>query len=600
MAEQQDWVDTPGSQQSRKEARIVDRHLPDGYSAEPEAIAYDASNNNDATSNLSKSPEPESSLRLQGGDMHRDIFKIKARAKNDGSLRRSNTFAARESPRVYPAAEVPVSDQLQPGGMRRQYVQRHRVQRRLSTVATPVTRNFVSFLELYGSFAGEDLEDTDSDLDTLDTESAIDEDEHDEDRPTERRPLLGRRQSSKRAKRAGDAGTTKTFFTLLKAFVGTGIMFLPKAFRNGGILFSSITLIMVSIITTLCFRLLLQCRERYGGGGYGELGDAIFGRKFRGLILASITLSQLGFVCAGLIFTAENLLSFLHALVPVDKPQPFDTASLIAIQFVILIPMALIRNIAKLGPAALLADVFILIGLIYIWTYDIKELAYHGMAPTVNLFNPSAFTLTIGSAIFTFEGIGLILPIQSSMKEPDKFAYLLYLVMFIITCIFTSVGALCYATFGEETKIQIISNYPQDSKIVNAVQFIYSMAVLVGEPVQLFPAVRIIEQWLFGDKASGKKSAGVKWWKNLLRSAMMAFCGLIAILGAGDLDKFVSLIGAFACVPLVYIYPPVLHLRGIAETRSEKIYDIALICLGAVAMAYTTTMTLKQWIEGTL
>lgn len=594
-----DWADTPNSEQSRREANIVDRHLPDGYSADPSAVTYDGTNDESGAASLrSKSPEPESSLRLQGGDMHRDIFKIKARAESN-SLRRSNTFSARQSPRLAPRTEPAVADQLQPGGMRRQYVQRHRIQRRLSTKADPVTKNFISFLELYGGFAGEDLEDTDSDLDTTDAESAV-EDGPDDDEPSERRPLLGRRKSSKRIKREGDAGTTKTFFTLLKAFVGTGIMFLPKAFRNGGILFSSCVLIATSIITVLCFRLLLQCRGRYGGGGYGELGGEIFGSKFRTLILASITLSQLGFVCAGLIFTAENLLSFLHALVPIDHPQPFGVNGLIAIQFVLLIPMALIRNIAKLGPAALLADVFILIGLIYIWQYDIKSLANFGMAPTVKLFNPSAFTLTIGSAIFTFEGIGLILPIQSSMKEPEKFSYLLYLVMFIITCIFTSVGALCYATFGDETKIQIISNYPQDSKLVNAVQFIYSMAVLAGEPVQLFPAVRIVEQYLFGDKASGKKSSQIKWKKNVLRTAMMIFCGAVAILGASDLDKFVALIGAFACVPLVYIYPPALHLKGMAETKSEKIYDCVLISIGALAMVYTTGMTLKQWIAGTL
>jgi len=161
----------------------------------------------------------------------------------------------------------------------------------------------------------------------------------------------------------------------------------------------------------------------------------------------------LGFVCAGLIFTAENLLSFLQAVVPRQQPQPFSTASLIAIQFVFLIPLALIRNISKLGPAALLADVFILIGIIYIWQYDITALIQRGPAPSVTLFNPSSFTLTIGSAIFTFEGIGLILPIQSSMKHPEHFSKLLYLVMFIITVIFTSVGALCYATFGDETKV---------------------------------------------------------------------------------------------------------------------------------------------------
>ena len=80
--------------------------------------------------------------------------------------------------------------------------------------------------------------------------------------------------------------TTKSFFTLPKAFIGTGIMFLPKAFNNGGILFSSITLVIVSLLSCVCFHLLLQCRKRYGGG-YGDLGEAIGGQKLRSLILVS-------------------------------------------------------------------------------------------------------------------------------------------------------------------------------------------------------------------------------------------------------------------------------------------------------------------------
>ena len=187
------------------------------------------------------------------------------------------------------------------------------------------------------------------------------------------------------------------------------------------------------------------------------------------------------------------------------------------------------------------------------------------MAPTVALFNPSNFPLTIGNCIFTFEGIGLILPIQSSMKHPEKFHTLLYVVMFIITVIFTSVGVLCYATFGEETKVEIISNFPQSSKLVNVVQFVYALAVMVGEPVQLFPAVRIIETSLFGEKATGKKSKKIKWKKNALRTFMMILCGAIAIVGASDLDKFVSLIGAFACVPLVYIYPPYCTIEALPK-----------------------------------
>lgn len=237
---------------------------------------------------------------------------------------------------------------------------------------------------------------------------------------------------------------------------------------------------------------------------------------------------------------------------------------------------------------------FIFIGLIYIWYYDISALAKHGIHPTVELFNKD-FTLTVGSAIFTFEGIGLILPIQSSMKQPEKFSKLLYIVMFFITIVFTSIGALCYATFGDDTDVEIISNFPQSSKIVNAVQFLYSLAVLVGTPVQEFPAVRIIETSLFGEHVSGKRSTATKWKKNFLRVGLTVFCALIAILGANDLDKFVALIGSVACVPLVYIYPAWLHYKGIAESRWAKGADATLMIIGLAAMVYTSVITISNW-----
>ncbi len=585
-------TDTPSSQNERRqaEADVVFRHLPSGYTAEPDALSSATSNAAASASNLpSPAEEPQDSLTLQGGDIHREIFKIGARARLPARAatfahpqpRRSSTFGPSRN-------DITPRDQRAPGGFRRQFLQRQ--QKRFNSVTSPVTRNFVSFLDLYGSFAGEDLAESED-------ESALDSaDDETEAQAGETRPLLGRRKSSRRVDTLGDAATTKTFFTLLKAFIGTGIMFLPKAFRNGGILFSFITLVTVSLISSLCFHLLLVCRQRYGGG-YGELGAAIGGPKLRALILGSITISQIGFVCSGMIFIAENLASFLDAVTP-SSTAPLSGKALIAIQLVALIPLALIRNISKLGPAALLADIFILFGLIYIWYYDIATLASQGLNPTVELFNPRDFTLTVGSAIFTFEGIGLLLPIQSSMAQPEKFSRLLYIVMVIITIIFTSVGALCYATFGDRTSVEIISNYPQNSKLVNTVQFFYAMAVLVGTPVQLFPALRIIETSLFGERASGKRSSATKWKKNAFRAGITVLCGLIAILGASDLDKFVALIGSFACVPLVYIYPALLHYKGVAESRLAKVGDAFVMVVGLGAMIYTTTITVWRWIEG--
>ncbi|KAK8122750.1 transmembrane amino acid transporter [Apiospora sp. TS-2023a] len=571
-------ADANSPDELRHDAEVVAEHLPESHGYVFDS-STDAGNIGRSGTPDSNTPGEISSLKLPGGDIHRDVFKTAARVKMH---KRAATFHhPGQAPTFDDDDLMSVGQQMGPGGFRRAYIQQK--QQHLAA-RIPVTRNFVEFLDLYGSFAGEDLEDSDDEAVSF---------EDDEEagpgaaRATETRPLLGRRKST-RAPKSATSGTTKTFFTLLKAFIGTGIMFLPKAFSNGGILFSSITMILVAAISMWSFHLLLACKAKYSGG-YGELGHSIAGTRMRGLILGSITLSQLGFVCAGIVFVAENILSFLAAVS--KSGEPLTTTSIILIQVLILIPFAFIRNISKLGPAALFADICIMIGLGYIYYYDVAKLATEGMAESVVLFNPDKYTLMIGSAIFTFEGIGLILPIQSSMAKPEKFEYLLGTIMLIITIIFTSVGALCYATFGEHTYIEIINNYPQTNKFVNAVQFLYSLAVLVGNPVQLFPAIRILEGKIFGHH-SGKKSLTTKWKKNMFRALMVAFCGGISIVGASNLDRFVALIGSFACVPLVYIYPPYLHYYGIATTKAEKIGDIVLMSLGLVCMVYTTIVTL--------
>jgi hypothetical protein len=55
----------------------------------------------------------------------------------------------------------------------------------------------------------------------------------------------------------------------------------------------------------------------------------------------------------------------------------------------------MIRNIQKLSGTALVADVFIILGLIYIFSSEIGVLAEHGIAK-VELFNREKFPLLIG------------------------------------------------------------------------------------------------------------------------------------------------------------------------------------------------------------
>jgi proton-coupled amino acid transporter len=515
-----------------------------------------------------------SSLRLQGGDVTRPIYKWTEDAQGRGRTQRSKSFhLSRPEPEneVFDIGSIKV-----PGGFRRNYLRRAVVspspagrdaeegagglaQRRGVAQPRLLTNNFIEFLTIYGHFAGEELEEDDEVLqpdeyfsDTYDYERG--DDGSDEDRePMEDSALLtpGRRKR-KRKERAvtGTNNSTGAALLLLKSFVGTGVLFLPKAYLNGGMLFSNLVLLFVAALSYYCFVLLVNTRLKVDGS-FGDIGGILYGRWMRTTILASIVISQIGFVAAYIVFTSENLQAFILAVSHCKSLIPIKY--LILMQMAVFLPFSLLRDITKLGFTALIADAFILIGLSYLYYYDILTIVrQHGLADIVN-FNPNDWTLFIGTAIFTFEGIGLIIPIQESMKNPKKFPPVLFGVMVIITVVFISMGALSYAAYGSATETVVILNLPQDSKLVNGVQFLYSLAILLSTPLQIFPAIRITENELF--TKSGKYNPYIKWQKNAFRFLVVMLCAAIAWFGANDLDKFVSLVGSFACVPLVYIYP---------------------------------------------
>ncbi|KAF2702941.1 amino acid transporter-like protein [Pleomassaria siparia CBS 279.74] len=552
------------------------------------------------------------SLQLQGGDITRQIYRWteQQEAEERQKVKRSQSFHAS---RPRPDDHVLDIDTIkQPGGFRRNYLRRAAASPSPapgpsnygaagpSRTQPPVfTSNFLEFLTLYGHFAGESLEEDDEVLgpDEYFSSDAFDSGDHTEDEDREYGEssalLTPGKRRKRRAKQEGKASPTGAALLLLKSFVGTGVLFLPRAFLNGGMVFSNIVLLGVAGLSYYCFVLLVSTRLAVQHS-FGDMGYHLYGNWMRNLVNFSLVLSQIGFSSAYIVFVSENLQAFVLAVT--DCKTLIDIKYMILMQMVIFLPLSLYRNINNIQKLALVADVFILLGLVYLYYFDILTIVGQGGISDIKSFNKESWTLFIGTAIFTFEGIGLIIPIQSGMKNPKKFPNVLGLVMIIITVVFISMGALSYAAFGSQTKTVVILNMPQDNKFVNAVQFIYSLAILLSTPLQIYPAIEITSQQLFS--RTGKYNPYIKWKKNFFRFFMVMICAMLAWAGANDLDKFVSLVGSFACIPLVYIYPPMLHYRAVARTTALRALDVALCVLGFVGMAYTTTLTVSSWVNG--
>ncbi|KAI7846674.1 transmembrane amino acid transporter protein-domain-containing protein [Circinella umbellata] len=351
-------------------------------------------------------------------------------------------------------------------------------------------------------------------------------------------PLMSRSRPGQTLQ--GKATPGKAMFLLLKSFVTTGIMFLPKAYilQWRLVIFHCRYYYMVIDIFMVLF--IVGSNTTCGPCKFWRYGWGLIWPKMKMAVLVAITLSQIGFVCAYMVFVAENLQSLILAFSKCRVLLPMHL--LILAQSFAFIPLAMIRKIQRLSIFALIADVFIVIGLLYLFYYDLKELVTIGVGDVTMFWNPIHFPLFIGTVAFTYEGIGLVIPITESMKEPQKFP-----------------------AFGEDVQTIILLNLPSKDPMVSSIQTLYSLAICLSIPLQLFPAIRIMENGLFTTR-SGKNNAVVKWQKNVFRVLIVFLCAWIAIVGSRDkLDKFVSLIGALFSLSL----PPI-----------RRAADIALIAFG--------------------
>ncbi|EMG50443.1 hypothetical protein G210_4408 [Candida maltosa Xu316] len=585
----------------------------------------------------------EDSLKSQGGDITRRLYhQMENATDRDGGLTttdsndphkrrtRSASFSSylEETRRGSTASDINI-----PGGFRREFL----INKALQQNQTPpnfLTQNFMEFLSIYGHFAGEDF----SDSEDNDDDVSFDSNESDDDNNVfdEESSLLGnemgrnRRYSSSVPRQLpivkhdhkklvqtapkGTASIYKTFFLLFKALVGSGVLFLPRAFYNGGMLFSIVTLSLFGFLTFFCYVVLIDSRNTLKLNSFGELGYKTYGKTLKYFIMVSIVMSQIGFVATYILFTSENMIAFLSNYLE-TTPSWLNRANLVIIQAILLIPLVLIRNLTKLSLVSLISSAFIVIGLFIIFWFSGVNLIENGIGPNITNFNPNSWTMLIGVAVTSFEGIGLILPIESSMAQPEKFPMVLSFSMILITTIFVAIGTVGYLSFGDTIKSIVILNLPQDNFLVQSILILYSIAVFLSGPLQLFPAIKIGESLIFNSRHhnssstsrnkklkasegklyhhSGKYNPQVKWLKNGFRAVSVVAVCTIAYLNADSIDKFVSFNGCFACIPLVYIYPPLIHLKtsAMSKTKNNRLLvgcDYVLILVGIATVVYSS------------
>ncbi|KAJ8919913.1 hypothetical protein NQ315_006442 [Exocentrus adspersus] len=341
----------------------------------------------------------------------------------------------------------------------------------------------------------------------------------------------------------------ETLMHLFKGNVGSGIFAMGDAVRNAGIILGPIVVLCLGIICVHCQHLLL-CASRTldekhqlkTAPDFAETVELCFekgpprmqgiSKLVKKIVNVFLCVTQLGFCCIYFVFISENIKQVFDYY-GYEMDVHFHMA-------VILLPIlltALIRNLKYLAPFSTLANVLMLVGIVIVLYYTSQDLP--PVSQRVPVARLEQLPLFFGTAIYAFEGIGLVLPLHNEMREPNKFKKplgVLNIGMTIVTTLYIVVGMLGYLKYGPE--------------------IIISMSILFTYALQFYIAVDIIWPNL-------QAFLGPVKYPVLAESALRAFLVLVTFILAEAipfLGLFISLVGAVSSSALALLFPPILEL----------------------------------------
>ena len=425
----------------------------------------------------------------------------------------------------------------------------------------------------------------------------------------------------------GGHGTTTTygaFFTLFKSFVGLGVLALPSAFKESGYMLGSSLLILIAAVSYYCMKLLLDCKyiilKKQSGDNdddesgkvvasgtddgsvddvaskktltskrtsrltFGEVGRLAVGDWGKTAVELSMVVMQVGAGIGYLIFIGENV-----AAVADETGSGFRGCkeTMIILFAAASVPLIWLRTIKHLVIPALVADVIIVFGLVTIFGYDFGRL--RDVHESANSWRMRGIPLFFGIAVFAFEGIGMVLPVETSMKEPERFGGVLRKTMALLTTIFMLVGAISYGAYGEETEDIILFSLPQADKLVQTVQILYCLGIFMTLPVMLFPALRILERYSY-------YRTWFRGQQKIHRTAVVAASAGIAM-AVPKFGLFINVVGAVAGSLLAFILPSIFFMQLDEHTGWKDWKCLLCLTFGTVGGIVSLIVSVMEFFK---
>jgi len=400
---------------------------------------------------------------------------------------------------------------------------------------------------------------------------------------------------------------TDTIIHMLKGNIGTGILAMPDAIKNSGLLVGNVGLVLMATMCIHCMHILVNtsqelCRRtNLPFLTYSDVAETCFAtsssprlRAFastaRTVIDVFLCITQLGFCCVYFVFVSQNLQQIFD--------HYYGEINYHIYMAIILIPMlalASIRNLKYLSPISMLANILQFIGLGIIFYYLLQDIPYTWERKKFSSWGQ--LPLYFGTAIYAFEGIGVVLPLENQMKTPaDMKGWngVLNTSMIIVSCLYIAVGFFGYLKYGDSVAGSITLNLPVNEFLATLVKIMMSLAVFFTYALQFYVPVDLLNpliQRRIHPRNYLKAEYALRFGLVMLTFALAA--------AIPKLDLFISLVGAVSSSTLAMMAPAIIDTVTQGEKCSwpRAFKNLCLFILGFLGFVTGSYVSIRNIIK---
>lgn len=159
--------------------------------------------------------------------------------------------------------------------------------------------------------------------------------------------------------------------------------------------------------------------------------------------------------------------------------------------------LSYIRTLKRLAIASACANFLQAVGISLILEYLIRDLNKVNLSERENFMPLEEVALGFGSAMFAFEGISVVLPVYTRMKNSNSMSGTWGVVNIsyaILLILYFCMGLFGYLKFGHRARDSITLNLPPEP-IYDAVRAMFAISVFLTYPLQFYVPNEIIWEW---------------------------------------------------------------------------------------------------------